>query len=108
MIEILTIGLTSVAAGVIQSVTGFGAAVILMLVVPLFFDMVAAPALASAITLGLSTTLAWKFRRHIDWRIGLLPTGVYLLFSLVLIRVAKQMQTDVLAFGFGIFLIFLF
>ena len=67
---------SSVIAGIIQSVTGFGSAVFLMLVIPHFFNMVAAPALSSAISMGLAVTLAWKFRKHIAWDICLFPTVV--------------------------------
>jgi len=88
-------------------VTGFGAAVFLMLFIPYFFDMIAAPAVASAITMGLSLTLAWKFRAHIRFGCCLLPTIAYLIFSTTSIRLAKQLDLEFLSAAFGVFLIIL-
>ena len=45
---------TAMAAGAIQTITGFGAAIILMTVLPYFFDILQASALASSITLGVT------------------------------------------------------
>lgn len=95
---------SSVIAGIIQSVTGFGSAVFLMLVIPHFFNMVAAPALSSAISMGLAVTLAWKFRKHIAWDICLFPTVVYLVFSVAAINCVKGINLDALTLAFGIFL----
>ena len=101
----IAIAATAVFAGIMQTVTGFGAAVFLMLLMPHFFNMITAPAVPSAITLGLSVTLAWKFRKHINLRVCLLPTLVYLLFSTTSIRFAKQLNLDHLSVAFNLFLI---
>lgn len=103
----IAIAAAAFAAGIIQTVTGFGAAVFMMLFIPHFFDMVTAPAVTSAIALGLSIALAWKFRSHIKLKYCLLPTVVYLLFSTVSITFAKQLNLEYLSFAFGVFLIIL-
>ena len=95
------------AAGIIQTVTGFGAAVFLMLIMPRYYDMVAAPAITSAITLGLSAALAWKFRRHIRWKECLFPTVVYLVFSITAIGFAKKLDMAHLSTLVGVFLVIL-
>ena len=64
MLSYAVVAAAAVGAGIIQSVTGFGAGIFLMLFIPYFFDMIAAPALSSAICLGLSVSLSWKFRRQ--------------------------------------------
>lgn len=107
MITYIVIIVAAMVAGVIQTVTGFGAAVFLMLFMPYFFDMVAAPAITSAITVGLSATLAWKFRRHIQMQYCLFPTMVYLFFSITTISLAKRLNLEHLSFAFGVFLIVL-
>lgn len=78
-----------------------------MLVMPHFFDMVAAPAVTSAITVGLSLTLAWKFRKHINLNACLFPALVYLLFSTASISIAKKLNLEYLSLAFSIFLIIL-
>lgn len=103
----ILIALASVGAGIIQAVTGFGAPVILMLVIPYFFDMITAPAVASSIAMGASIALAWKFRRDIDWSTCLFPSAVYLVFSMVAIQFARNMDLDLLTLMFGAFLVIL-
>ena len=103
----IVIFLTAAVAGVIQTVTGFGAAVFMMLIMPYYFDMVQAPAITSAITLGLSVALAWKFRRQIRWNTCLFPSVIYLAFSITSINLAQKLDLEVLSFSFGVFLILL-
>jgi len=88
--------MTAIIAGIIQTVTGFGAAVFLMLFMPYFFDMIAAPAVTSAITVGLSLTLAWKFRKYIKLKVCLFPTLIYLFFSIASINLAKKLNLPVI------------
>ena len=97
----------SVMAGVIQSVTGFGSAVFLMLIVPWFYDMVSASAIASSIAMGLGITLAWRFRRHIEFQTVALPSLVYMVCSVSAIRMVKGMDLEGLTLAFGIFLVIL-
>lgn len=94
-------------AGIIQTVTGFGAGIFLMLFLPHFFNMVAAPAVSSTITVGLSLTLAWRFRKHINLKVCLFPTLVYLLFSTATISIAKRLNLEFLSLAFGVFLMIL-
>lgn len=103
----IVIAAASVLAGSIQTVTGFGAAVLLMLVIPYFFDMVTAPAVSSVIAMGLSITLVWKFRKQIQWKVCLLPTAIYLVLSVMAINVAKDLNLSYLSLAFSVFLIVL-
>ena len=101
------ITLASVVSGIIQSVTGFGSAVFLMLIVPYFFDMVASSAISASIALGLSGTLAWKFRSKIQWKLCLFPTAIYMFCSVAVINVIRGLDLRLLSIAFGIFLILL-
>lgn len=78
-----------------------------MLFMPYFFDMIAAPAVTSAITVGLSLTLAWKFRKHIQLNACLFPALVYLFFSITSIQLAKKLNLEFISLAFSIFLILL-
>ena len=73
--------LAAAGAGLIQSVTGFGAAVMMMLVLPYFFDMIRSPALSSSISLGLSAVLVWRFRKYVDWKLTLPVALAYVTLS---------------------------
>ena len=107
MIAYLVMAAASVVAGVIQSVTGFGSAVFLMLIVPLFFDMVSASALSATIALALGLSLSWKFRRVVQPNLCIFPTVVYLMFSVTSISLIKGMDLEILSIVFGIFLMLL-
>ncbi len=101
------IAIASMIAGIIQSVTGFGSAVFLMLIVPFFFDMVTAAAVSSSIAMGLGIALAWQFRSHIEWKLCALPTAIYMISSVSVISIVQDIDLDTLTLTFGIFLILL-
>ena len=98
---------SAAAAGLVQTVTGFGSAIMLMLALPYFFDMLHAPALASAITLGLSVGLAWRFRKLINYRQTLPLAAVYVMASTLVISKAGALDLNLLSMAFGLFLILL-
>lgn len=97
----------ALGAGIIQAVTGFGSAIFLMLFVPYFYNMVAASAIASSISMGLGITLAWRFRKHIQWRVCAFPAVVYMLCSVAGIQIIGSIDLDALTMAFGIFLVVL-
>lgn len=99
--------LIAAAAGVIHTITGFGSVIIMMLVLPYFLDMIAAPALASAINLGLSLMLVVKFRKHIDLKLIPFPLIPYLICSVSMIQLVDRFDLQHLAVAFGGFLILL-
>lgn len=103
----IAVFLAAAAAGAIQSVTGFGAAVMMMLVVPHFFDMVRAPGLVSTICLGLGVALLWRFRKHVEWKVTLPVAAAYVLFSTLAIRMVGAVDLKALSVVFSIFLILL-
>ena len=56
----LIVAMTAAAAGTLQTVTGLGAAVVLMLVLPHLFGVVTASALSMSICIALTASLAWN------------------------------------------------
>lgn len=95
----------AIAAGIIQSVTGFGAAIFLMLILPHFFDMVTAAALSSSIAMTLGIMLAWKFRKSAQWKMCIFPAIIYLFCSITAIDLVTGLDVGLLSLMFGIFLI---
>ena len=93
--------------GFVQAVTGFGAAVVMMTVLPYFFDMTLAPSISTSICFGLTTTLAWKFRKHVKRELVLLPTICYGLASITAIRLIGAMDLHILTIAFGVLLFLL-
>jgi hypothetical protein len=97
--------IAAAAAGMLQTITGFGSAILLMLVLPHFFTMLQAPALSSSITLALTVALAWKFRKHLDLRLLLLPVLLYEVSSVAALTVADRLNLELLSLAFGVFLV---
>ena len=97
----------SLVAGIIQSVTGFGSVVFLMMVLPFYFDMIDAPALAIVINQLFCMALCWKYRRHIRWRLALPPTIAFGLTNLLTLLFVGGLDMQVLVIVLGVFLILL-
>lgn len=94
-------------AGVVQTVTGFGSVVLMMLMFPFFFDMIDAPALALSINMLYCFILCWKFRRDIDWHATLLPTLTYSSISFLVTGLVKETDLRLLLIAFALFLVVL-
>lgn len=99
--------LATMVGGFVQAITGFGCAVVMMVVFPQFFNMLQAPALTSAIAFGLSATMVWRFHRHIEPGKALPMAAVYVMVSTVVIRMARGLDLDLLNLVFGLFLVLL-
>lgn len=103
----LVVAATSLVAGIIQSVTGFGSVVFLMMILPFYFNMIDATALAIVINQLFCMVLCWKYRRHIQWRLTLPPTIAFSLASLLMLGIVDTLDLHVLVIVFAVFLMVL-
>lgn len=99
--------LAPIVAGVIQSVTGFGAGIFMMVFFPAFFPILNASALSSSISFVGTCSLAWHYRKQCEWKLTLLPSAVYIAMSSVSILLAPYLPTTTLKRIFGVFMIIL-
>lgn len=99
------IGISAILAGVIQNIAGFGASIVLLLILPRFFDLLAAPALNSAISAGMTIILAIRYRKHTQFKLIWLPCFCFMAAAVSIIWVAKDIEMHVLGAAFGVFLI---
>ena len=102
---LLMIALPALAGGIVQAVTGFGAGIIMMLFFPLVLPMLKASALSTLVTLYLTVSLAWKFRKEVQISLLLLPLAVFLICTTAALQLATMLDTRNLSLLFGIFLI---
>ena len=100
---VMTLG--TAAAGAVQTMTGFGSVVLMMLMFPFFFNMWDAPALALAINMLYCLVLCWKLRKSIDLKAALWPTLTYSAVCFVVTGLAKGADLHVLVIVFAGFLI---
>jgi len=97
----------SALAGITQVVTGFGAVVVLMAVLPFFFTIVDAPTVALGINMIYIAALLWKYRRHVDLKIALLPTAIYSVVAVIALRLMGGVDVRALAISFAVLLMVL-
>ena len=100
----LAVILSAFVGGVVQTVTGFGAGVIMIMIFSRFFDIAVAASLNTAICAALSVALAWQFRKDIQWKLLVAPEIPYMIASVLVIRTISSMDMSILAIIFGIFL----
>lgn len=98
---------SSFFGGFIQAVTGFGGGVIIMIFLPFILSMTEAPAISDVITMMLSFSMFWRYRRWVRYRSIILPAAVYLVCSTLVIHGSAFFDTGKLKVVFGLFLIVL-
>ena len=105
---IVIVFLTSFIGAAIQSITGFGYAVILMAILPLLIpDLSVAVAATGIITTIQSTISAWRYRKGTQWK--LLPSLLvcFVVTNFLAIRFAATHPLGILRRPMGAFLILL-
>lgn len=96
-----------IVAGIIQTVTGFGAGIFMMIFFPMLFPILSASALSSSISLFVSGPQALRYRKHAKWKVALLPVVVYTIVSTVSIVLVPYLPTTLLKKVFGVFMVIL-
>ena len=107
MMTYAIMALAALAGGIIQPLTGFGSAVILMVAAQYFFDITIAPGVVAAICMFQSGIMAWNRRNIIDLKQILPPIALYTVCSLAVINLLGSMDLHILTAAFGGFLMLL-
>ena len=89
----------------LNTVCGFGFGVFCMMFMPaLMGSTVQAATMINAITCVQAISLAVRYRKHIRWRLLLIPLAAYLVFSALAVRVAVGLDNHVMKRILGAFL----
>ena len=102
---VLALSAAAFVGGIIQTVTGFGAGVLILIALTNYYNMLVAPAINTSICLGLSAMLVYKYRKHLSAKIIALPILGYIPSSVLAIFVSSNLDLNILAAAFGIFLV---
>lgn len=94
-------------AGIFQGITGFGAGIISMMALPLMFPVTEAAGISGAICLALTISMVIKYRRHINFKMALVPGVVYTVMSAVAIHFAADLNQGLMKKLLGGFLFLL-
>lgn len=99
--------IVSIVSGLIQTVTGFGAGIVLLLFLSYVFSVTESSAITQAVCIALSLTLSLKYKDKINLSLVFLPATAYIAMSYVAIRNVQAINIKVLTASFGGFLILL-
>lgn len=106
-VALIIITISALFAGFVQSISGFGAGVIMTVICSQFFDPVSAVALNISVCTVMTLYLAFTFRKHIEWKLIVLPLIPYLIVSTVMNKVMTGLDVKLLGILFGVFQIIL-
>lgn len=101
----LIIVFVSLVGALIQGVTGFGASLTIMTILPYFMALLQSVAISCVIPMAQMAALVWLYRKFINWRRVLIPSAFYLVGCWLSIRRTLSFDPTALKFAFGIFLI---
>lgn len=92
-------------SGIVQSVTGFGCGIVMMIFFPDIMGMISGAAVSATTSISLTSSVAFKFRKHVNFRILVFPLAIYVTACTITINRLKGMNVDLLEILFGVFLI---
>lgn len=92
-------------AGLVQGVTGFGSAIVVMLGLPYFFTLPQSAGIASAVSVILCFSMAVRYWKHVRVKKALLPSLLYLAVCSAAIRFSAVFDPAVMKRVFGVFLL---
>lgn len=103
--KLIAVFFGAIIGGTVQSVTGFGCGVLMMIFMPLLFPLLQASAITSALCIALTVSLAVRYRKVVNWEKLVLPGSIYLIFCNLTIWISTYLNTRYLMLAFGIFLV---
>ena len=104
-LNLLYVLVPSLAGGFIQTVTGFGFGVVVMMFFPIFLGVPQASALSAGISLILSTSLVWKLRKDLNLKKLWFPMGVDMIFGVLSIVASKYIDLSQLKIWLSVFMV---
>lgn len=105
--NMIAIALVTMVAGFIQTVTGFGAGIVNMLILPLFFGITVSAGISGVVTLFLNIALVYHYRKHISYKKIIIPVIVTMIISTIAIRISVILPVNTLKLIFSIFIVLL-
>lgn len=97
--------IASLTAGIIQGLTGFGAGIVIMSLLPYAAGITKSAAIAPVISAVLLVSMVWMYRDALRWKLVVLPTVFYLFGSALAIMTVRYIDVSLLKMVFGVFLI---
>ena len=105
MTAILFSALAALGGGLVMGVTGFGAGMVIMMVLPVFYSLTESAAISGVVCTVLNAQMAIRYWKHIHFQTLVAPTIAYMILCALLIRFSTEVDQSLIQKGFGIFLI---
>ncbi len=94
-------------AGIVQGVTGFGSAIVMMMALPFYFLLPQAAGIAGAISVVVSGAMVIRYRMDVDFRKALIPSVLFIAICTVTISLSTKIDPALIKKIFGAFLVLL-
>ncbi len=104
MMNWIIISLVSLLAGIIQTVTGFGAGIVITCFLTGILGFLGTPAFSSVTCAFLSAGLVIRYRKHINWPVILPALIIYTSISVATLFLVKKLDLKLLQLFLGVFL----
>ena len=105
MTAILLSALAALGGGLVMGVTGFGAGMVTMMALPVFYSLTESAAIAGVVCAVLSAHMTIRYWKHINFRSLVAPTIAYMILCALIIRFSTEVDQALIQKGFGVFLI---
>lgn len=99
--------LTTIIAGAIQGITGFGGSIVMMMVLPTMYALPQGAGISTAICIFLNLSMLFMYRKYIDFKKVILPSILYMVVCSIAIYFSTNINQELMKKVFGIFLIIL-
>lgn len=97
----------ALAAGLIQGVTGFGAGIVMMLVLPYLYPLTQSAGISVCVSLFLLLSMVYTYRKYINFKLIPIPSITFLIVITFTIMYSVDLDASLMKKVFGIFLIVL-
>lgn len=103
----MAIMLSALVAGFEQGITGFGFGIVVMMIYPYLIGITQAACVAQCLAVFLCLAMAVRYRKHIRWKLLLMPLAMYFPIYFAALTCVKGMDMDGLKPALGVFLVLL-
>lgn len=102
------IALSACIAGIVQGITGFGAGIVMMMILPMILGNIPQSAgVSTAICVILSAQMVYLYRKHVDIKKVILPSILYILICSISMYFSTMIDQNLMKKVFGTFLLLL-
>ena len=105
--RLIAVAAASFAAGFLQGCTGFGAVMIMMIILPFFYPMTDSVGIANSATIAGNIYVAYQYRKHFRIRTALYPALISMAVNGAAILLSVNADKTSVKKAFGLFLIVL-